>query len=646
MTAEVSTGTLSAPTAVTVSLIGASTIPVNWTASSGTPNPEGYYITRSSSNGMAVPACGTSSTVLVTGTSCTDTAVAAGTFTYTVTAVYKSWTAASVPSGAVTVVAANKLAFTTSPSGATAGAPISPAVAVSLQSVLGTTVEAAGVPITVSLSGLNLNGARLSGTLTALTNAQGVAVFNDLSIDKAGLGFTLTATSSGLLDATSSPFTVNAPLPASRLVITTPPVSGPASATASLGQVTLQLQDASGNSAPAPAGGTVVALSSNSTGTKVFSATASGTPTTSLTIPAGSSTASFYYGDTKAGTPTLTISASGLTSAIQTATVSAAAASRMVFTSAPVSGAASATANLGPATVQRQDTFGNPVTAGATTLALTSNSAGGKVFSATAGGSTTTSVTIPAGSSTASFYYGDTKAGTPTLTVSASGLTSATQTATINAAAASKVVFTSAPVSGAASATATLGPATVQRQDTFGNPVTAGATTLALSSNSTGSKVFSATAGGTSTTNVMIPAGSSTASFYYGDTKAGTPTLTVSANGLTSATQTATVTAAPAARLMFGQQPPSTVRGGQVIAPAVTVLIVDGFGNQTTGTVQVTMRKGASPGDLKGSLTITAVNGIATFSDLYIAGQATASHVLIASTPGFADVTSNPFNAN
>src|SRR5258706_6825596 len=38
--------------------------------------------------------------------------------------------------------------------------------------------------------------------------------------------------------------------------------------------------------------------------------------------------------------------------------------SKLVFTSGPVSGAASSTASLGPLTIQQQDSFGNPVNAG------------------------------------------------------------------------------------------------------------------------------------------------------------------------------------------------------------------------------------------------------------------------------------------
>ena len=66
------------------------------------------------------------------------------------------------------------------------------------------------------------------------------------------------------------------------------------------------------------------------------------------------------------------------------------------------------------------------------TVNLTTTSAEA-AFWDTADTGTITTVTIPAGSSTASFKYEDTLAGTPTLTASASGLNAATQTETVTA---------------------------------------------------------------------------------------------------------------------------------------------------------------------------------------------------------------------
>ena len=103
-------------------------------------------------------------------------------------------------------VGATNLAFLQQPSSALAGATLSPSLSVRLQDAGGNPVSSAGVSISLVIS--NSAGATLSGTLTQPTNASGVATFNNLSIDKAGAGYTLTAISSGLTSATSLPFNI------------------------------------------------------------------------------------------------------------------------------------------------------------------------------------------------------------------------------------------------------------------------------------------------------------------------------------------------------------------------------------------------------------------------------------------------------
>src|SRR5262249_19528674 len=123
------------------------------------------------------------------------------------------------------------------------------------------------------------------------------------------------------LAATSQQETITPGAPA-KLAITSKPVSGTTSGQASLGPVTVQENDASGNPSPAPAGGTTVFLASSSPGA-VFAATAGGPPVTSVTIRVGATTVSFYYGDTTAGPPKISVGAEVLTSASQTETIAA-----------------------------------------------------------------------------------------------------------------------------------------------------------------------------------------------------------------------------------------------------------------------------------------------------------------------------------
>ncbi|HEY3219295.1 MAG TPA: hypothetical protein VGJ80_01065, partial [Gemmatimonadales bacterium] len=110
-----------------------------------------------------------------------------------------------------TQAAATQLAFTVQPTGTTAGSTISPAVRVAAQDGVGNTDATFAGPITVAL-GPNQNGGTLSGT-TTVAAVNGVATFSNLSVDRAGSGYTLTATASNLTGATSAQFTITAAPP-------------------------------------------------------------------------------------------------------------------------------------------------------------------------------------------------------------------------------------------------------------------------------------------------------------------------------------------------------------------------------------------------------------------------------------------------
>lgn len=108
-------------------------------------------------------------------------------------------------------------------------------------------------------------------------------------------------------------------------------------------------------------------------------------------------------------------------------------ASKIGFTTAAQTIAANAASAV--ITVQVQDASGNPVNvAAATTVNLTSSSATGKFDTSAAGpfNGTVVSVTIAAGANSASFFYKDATAGTPTITAASTGLTSGTQQITVN----------------------------------------------------------------------------------------------------------------------------------------------------------------------------------------------------------------------
>src|SRR5205823_5113819 len=120
-------------------------------------------------------------------------------------------------------------------------------------------------------------------------------------------------------------------------------------------------------------------------------------------------------------------------------------------------------------------------------------------------------------------------------------------------------------------------------------------------------------------------------------------TIAATATGLTGATSTSfTVTAAAAAdHLVFGQQPTNTTATA-AISPAVTVQIVDAFGNQTTSTATVTLSATGPDTFTAGSTTtVSAVGGLATFSNPHL--NTDGSYTIDAAATGLTGATSTSF---
>ena len=314
----------------------------------------------------------------------------------------------------------------------------------------------------------------------------------------------------------------------------------------------MQLQDSFGNPVTT---GITVNLSSNSTGYNggFFTSDSAGHDTeTSVTIAAGSSSGSFYYYDNTVGSPVLTSSATGLTSATTQFTINN---YRLAFTGgSPQTLAAGTMSNQ--ITIQRQTSYGGAYTTGAITVNLATNSTGGAFYATSTSTTPETTVSIASGESTATFYYKDSVAGTPALTVSSTGYASGTAAFTITGPA-SKLSFT-AGTSQTLSANTVSSVITVQLQDSGNNPINSGsAISVSLAATGTTTGVFYSNSGGTTIiTSVTINAGSNSASFYYKDTTAGSPTITASYTGLTSATTTFTITGA-VSQLVFLQQEPA-----------------------------------------------------------------------------------------
>src|SRR5438045_2029526 len=122
----------------------------------------------------------------------------------------------------ITPATATQLAFIVQPSNTVAGAAISPAVQVTALDPAGNPVPSFTGSVTVAL-GTNPGGSTLSGT-TTVAAVNGVASFGDLSANKTGTSYALsaTATATGLNPATSSGFNIT-PGAAIQLVFGTQP---------------------------------------------------------------------------------------------------------------------------------------------------------------------------------------------------------------------------------------------------------------------------------------------------------------------------------------------------------------------------------------------------------------------------------------
>ncbi len=340
----------------------------------------------------------------------------------------------TVTSGAITITTgpAAQLAFTVQPGNTTAGNIITPAVRVTVEDAFGNRVTSmpGGRATIIVAIGNNPGGDTLSGTKSKLTGTggnAGIATFNDLSIAKAGEGYTLTAASTGLTGTESAAFNVT-PRAAKLLVFAVQP--SPAAAGAVITPaVQVTARDSLGNTATSFTGSVTVAIGSNPAG-GVLSGTKNQT--------AVSGVASFPdLSIDKASTGyTLTASATGVTAATSTAfTIGAGAAAKLALTTEPSSSASSGVAFTPQPVVQVQDASGNPV------------SQSGDVVTATIAsgptGATLTNATATTGSNGAAPFSGlaiSGPVGTYTLSFGSTGLTAVTSSAiTLGAGAAAMI---------------------------------------------------------------------------------------------------------------------------------------------------------------------------------------------------------------
>src|SRR5205085_1738911 len=178
---------------VATSYTGAKTI--TWSALSTSPAPSNQAPTYPVS--AVTFSAGASTTTL------TATAYAGGANTLTATDAGGKAGSASLTVGAA---AASKLAITTQPGGGTGGTAWATQPVVKVQDTYSNVATTNTSNVTFAIT-TNPSAGTLSGTTTVAASA-GVATFTNLSIDKAGNGYIITATDGALTSAASSGFNI------------------------------------------------------------------------------------------------------------------------------------------------------------------------------------------------------------------------------------------------------------------------------------------------------------------------------------------------------------------------------------------------------------------------------------------------------
>jgi Big-like domain-containing protein/invasin-like protein/calcineurin-like phosphoesterase family protein len=539
---------------------------------------------------------------------------------YTFQAASGSLTTTASPPLTISPAQAVKLVFTGELSTAVAGTAIAPAVQVIAIDQFGNTVSSFADSIGIAI-GTNPAGGTLSGTRRVLA-VNGVASFADLSIDRTGAGYTLTATTAVLTSATSTAFAVGPATPSATIsTLITSPTTIISSTGSSAATITATLRDAFGNPVP----GVAVTLSATGAGNNLIQPAG---PTDAAGVAQGSLSSTISE-------PKIVSAKVGSLSLAETdtITVNPATGGALFFTGQPTTTMAGVVIN--PVVVTAKDPFGN-VSIGFTgmvTLAIADNPAGG-----TLGGTVAKAAT--AGIATFSDLQIDKAGSGYTLGAQATGMT-AGKSAAFNIStgpiSASQTTLAVTPGTIAASNGTSAATVTVTVHDALGNAIPG--VTVALA----------ASGGGNTLTQPTGPSNSAgVATGTLSSTVAGAKIITATAGGV-PLTHTDTVSVTPASSdALFFTVSPTTVLAGVEITPAVAVTAKDSFNNVITGfTGPVTLAIGVNPsgGTLGGVLSIAAVAGVATFSGLTI-DRTGAGYTLKASATSIPGATSGPFTVS
>jgi len=545
---------------------------------------------------------------------------------YTLDAMSSGLSMAISESFDTTVGPATRLVYSVEPTNAVSTTSISSAIKVQVLDDGGNLVPTMTAPITLAINSNSGNGI-LTGTIT-VSAVGGEATFSDISIDKAGSGYTLDATSTGLSAATSASFDITVG-PATQLVYSVDPMNAVSTAFISPA-IKVRLLDDGGNQVSTAPNPVTLAINDNP---------GNGTLTGTLTVSvvAGEATFSDVSIDKRGNGYRLIVSAPGLTSAVSEEfnIVASDEAIQLVFSVQPEDSVSQAT--LSPVIkVQVLDAGGNLVETAKDPIELriSSNPDRGTLAG-------TLTVTAVGGEATFNDLSIDRAASGYSLVASASGLTSVVSSDfDIMVGRAAQLVFSVEPTN--ATVASPIAPAIkVQVQDSGGNWVTtvSNLVTLGIGTNPGQGTLLG-------TTSVAAVGGEATFSDVSVGQLGNGYTLFAHGSGLISATSAAfDITTGGPAKLVFSVEPSNGIAASP-LSPEIKVQVQDAGGNlATTAATAITLAldNNASSATLAGTLTVNAVGGEASFIDISL-DKAGVGYTFLASSPDLTSSTSAAFN--
>jgi len=505
-----------------------------------------------------------------------------------------------------------KLVLTTSSVGTASGAAFTTQPAITLKNAQDLVVPYFPATVTASITPVNGTGVLVGTTSAAVDTSTGIATFSDLGISgRAGTQYTITYSSGSLTVATQNiTVTVGA---AVGLDVSMQPVGG-ASGALFATQPIVRVVDSGSNTVTTASVSVSVGTSTGTLGGTRPRVTASGVATfTDLTF---SGLASQSHALSFTSTGLLSVVSSSFNVTVGTAT-------QVVLTTQSV-GTESGVAFTTQPVLEIRDSGGNKV---ATSSASVSASVGvgasldgTKIVSASSGVAAYSNLGI---SGTAGTSY--------TITYSSPGLSPAVQAVTPTVGPATKLLIDTQPVGAGAGAALATQP--VVHVVDSGSNIIMGSNATIVATPSAG------TLGGTMTMNAASGEAAFSGLTFAGI--AGTNyQLTFASVGLSSATSgNFTVSIGVATRLSITTQPVGATAGAQLATQPV-VKVLDAGDNIVTGS-STSVGVSSSAGALGGTVTISAVNGVATYSNLTFAGTINTDYTLTFASVSITSAQSN-----